>query len=1078
LKYVVTGQYKRIEISYRSLKCIGNESYFEEKGERNMKNKLAISMLLMLFISIFSIPTPIMPTSASPEPAELHVVPFTLNQTAGSTAEFTTVDKYTGSYSVNLTTSLANDYAIVGFAPIAGLGGYDGKIDSITSLSFWYKDVVYANWSGPRMALVMENGTYNLLAMTGCAVYSAAWKNADAVNGVKDTDWYTTGAGNQIWWYGTWDGENLTSYSQVGGPISFATLNATVTGANVLGVAVYMGIVSADVSAGSAYVDDPEVNGITYYGRIQDAIDAASLGNTIVVDPGEYDEQVIINKSLTIQGMGNGTIIKPSSAASLTQVFDGLFWYGTPNTKQIAGIIVANVPDGSNVTIKNLKVDESSVATKPGGADYLTGIFYRETGGTIDTVNIVGTGAWSGGDRAYGIYLSAGTNAVFVEVRGCTITNYDKNGIEVMGEKLTFDIHDNVLTGRGPTLEGDEVQNGINVGRGSVGTVNNNMISNMSYTPLTWWSAGILFFGGGNGCSANSNIVVDCQIGISFNDMNGSATGNIVSGGTVGKAGMFLQQYYATGTWTASFMNNTISGFDTEGIGAHSYDADTSLAVNIQGNQLTDGTGDGIYIGDIPESGPAGSITAIISNNLISNWRHGIHLVSSVNSGSAITGNAITNNNGSGSGIHVATAVNAANIRVNYNNIMGNIDHGAFNNGTNTLDARFNWWGNGTGPYHPITNPSGTGDNVSDYVDYKPWLIKPYPPAIPTPELYVGSVTIETPSYGKNFTTNVKLANVTDLYGFELKLYWNTTLLDLVYANVTPPWANYTIGINQINETIGRYYVGLSALAPSPSFNGSTTLVTLTFNITYVPVYPENISCLFDLNETILGDPDAKPIPHIVYDGEYRCYAAKAKIQVLPQVSEAKALNAVFNLSITITNVANLYTFEFTLQYNTTLLDAKEITIASFPGRTYKVSKKIIDDIQGLVTLRIESISPSLQANESLTLANITFQVTNATIWPKPSMESSFSFSYTQLITDTGGDIPHDKIEGLYRYRPIPGDMNSDGVVNILDLAIVARAYGTKPGDPKWKEDADLNNDKIINILDLIPVARNYGRTD
>jgi parallel beta-helix repeat protein len=844
----------------------------------------------------------------------------------------------------------------------------------------------------------------------------------------------------------------------------------------VLTIMASMLMIAVSITPSSASPDELHVP--VDYTTIQAAINAASPGDTIVVDPGEYDEQVIINKSLTIQGMGNDTIIKPSSAANLTQVFDGLFWYGMPNTKQIAGIIVANVSDGSNVTIKNLKVDESSVTTKPGGADYLTGIFYRETGGTIDTVNIVGTGAWSGGDRAYGIYLSAGTNAVSVQVNGSTITNYDKNGIEAMGDKLTFDIHDNVLTGRGPTLEGDEVQNGINVGRGSVGTVNNNMISNMSYAPLTWWSTGILFFGGGNGCSANSNIVVNCQIGIGFNDMNGSATDNIVSGGAVGKAGMFLQQYYATGTWAASFVNNILSGFDTEGIGAHSYDADTSLAVNIQGNQLTDGTGDGIYIGDIPEYGPAGSITAIISNNLISNWRHGIHLVSSVNSGSTITGNTITNNNGSGSGIHVATAVNAANIRVNYNNIMENIDHGAFNNGTNTLDARFNWWGNGTGPYHPITNPSGTGDVVSNNVDYKLWLIKPYPPAVPAPELYVDSVNIESPSYGKNFTTDVKLVNVTDLYGFEFKLYWNTTLLDLVEADVTPPWANYSIGINQINETIGRYYVGLSALAQSPSFNGSTTLVTLTFKITYVPTYPQNVSCPFDLSETVLGDPDGKSIPHIVYDGEYRCCAVKAKIQVLPQVNEAKALSQVFNISITVTNVANLYTFEFTLQYNTTLLDAKEIAIASFPGRTYKVSKKIIDDTQGLVTLRIESISPPLQANETLVLASITFQVTHAVIWPKPAIESYLRFNSTKLITDAPVDVPHDKTDGLYRYRPIQGDMDSDGKVTIIDLAIVAKAYGTKPGDPKWNELADLNHDNIINILDLIPVARNYGRTD
>ena len=37
------------------------------------------------------------------------------------------------------------------------------------------------------------------------------------------------------------------------------------------------------------------------------------------------------------------------------------------------------------------------------------------------------------------------------------------------------------------------------------------------------------------------------------------------------------------------------------------------------------------------------------------------------------------------------------------------------------MDAINNWWGDNSGPYHPGTNPSGTGDKVSDNVLYHPW---------------------------------------------------------------------------------------------------------------------------------------------------------------------------------------------------------------------------------------------------------------------------------------------------------------------------------------------------------------------
>ncbi|MBK6765270.1 MAG: T9SS type A sorting domain-containing protein [bacterium] len=36
-------------------------------------------------------------------------------------------------------------------------------------------------------------------------------------------------------------------------------------------------------------------------------------------------------------------------------------------------------------------------------------------------------------------------------------------------------------------------------------------------------------------------------------------------------------------------------------------------------------------------------------------------------------------------------------------------------------DARFNYWGDSTGPYHPVLNPDGLGDSVSDSVNFEPW---------------------------------------------------------------------------------------------------------------------------------------------------------------------------------------------------------------------------------------------------------------------------------------------------------------------------------------------------------------------
>jgi hypothetical protein len=59
----------------------------------------------------------------------------------------------------------------------------------------------------------------------------------------------------------------------------------------------------------------------------------------------------------------------------------------------------------------------------------------------------------------------------------------------------------------------------------------------------------------------------------------------------------------------------------------------------------------------------------------------------------------------------------------------------------------------------------------------------------------------------------------------------------------------------------------------------------------------------------------------------------------------------------------------------------------------------------------------------------------------------------------------------------IPGDVNSDGIVNDLDLIELNDAYGLTDEDPGWDPRCDLNNDKVVSVPDLYIVGENYGRT-
>jgi len=59
-----------------------------------------------------------------------------------------------------------------------------------------------------------------------------------------------------------------------------------------------------------------------------------------------------------------------------------------------------------------------------------------------------------------------------------------------------------------------------------------------------------------------------------------------------------------------------------------------------------------------------------------------------------------------------------------YNNIYNNTDYGidASDNDDYTINATNNYWGAASGPYHAVNNTQGEGDNITDFVEFDPWL--------------------------------------------------------------------------------------------------------------------------------------------------------------------------------------------------------------------------------------------------------------------------------------------------------------------------------------------------------------------
>jgi hypothetical protein len=299
---------------------------------------------------------------------------------------------------------------------------------------------------------------------------------------------------------------------------------------------------------------------------------------------------------------------------------------------------------------------------------------------------------------------------------------------------------------------------------------------------------------------------------------------------------------------------------------------------------------------------------------------------------------------------------------------------------------------------------------------------------------------------GTQFIVAVKIIDVTDLYGFDLKLRWNTTVLDYVSHSVHVPRDTYVDGVlwnpvipvaDQVNATAGTYEIAYASLAPAPTFTGSGTVFTMTFEIKYQPVQPEpDANVTLELYLTDLSAPLGVPIDHTAESGTIILHSLPPVSTILfPQPTAFKESQGVsFPVNVSVQNVTDLYAFDISLYYNSTLLDALSLAEGPFlksGGTTFTV-KSEINDTEGKVRFALSLMSVPSGVNGSGTLFTVTFQSsTEATgesplslqdtdlsdsSWPTPNpidhavINGSVSVLLVETLTHTVlvGEVPYD----------------------------------------------------------------------
>ncbi|TRZ54175.1 MAG: hypothetical protein D4S01_00010 [Dehalococcoidia bacterium] len=264
---------------------------------------------------------------------------------------------------------------------------------------------------------------------------------------------------------------------------------------------------AVDIMRPSSYIHPAQIDDSTlFYPTIQAAIDAALHGDTINVAAGTYDEQVVINKNLTLQGVGDSTVIQPSGASVLTMV-KTTPWIGG-GTKKMAAIVWVDTA-GETATVKDLKIDGSGITEVPAGVggDWVSGLAYLETNGKIENLTVVGNPEL--GCRTCGIWASATSSSSTVEVTQCTVEGYNRAGIYALGGTLTADYNHNEINGPGAYIT--QVPNGMFFLEGATGSATYNTVTDLGYTGETYRSTGIGTYNAGTGITFGHNTISNVQ---------------------------------------------------------------------------------------------------------------------------------------------------------------------------------------------------------------------------------------------------------------------------------------------------------------------------------------------------------------------------------------------------------------------------------------------------------------------------------------------------------------------------------------------------------------------------------------
>jgi len=301
---------------------------------------------------------------------------------------------------------------------------------------------------------------------------------------------------------------------------------------------------------------------------------------------------------------------------------------------------------------------------------------------------------------------------------------------------------------------------------------------------------------------------------------------------------------------------------------------------------------------------------------------------------------------------------------------------------------------------------------------------------------------IVQPKSGEDFTVQVAVEDVQNLYGLDVQMSWNTQFLAYVNHTARIPVEFHSDGIlhepvimvkDEVDTGAGTYLVAYASMAPAPPFDGNGTVFEMTFHAR------TNGTCILKIFSSALADDSGNPIPHNVKNGTIEIISvhdlAVTNISALKNiVGEGYCTR----INVTVANQGSFHeSSNITLSGNGTVIDVASVAV--------------------------------------LNSSHVTIVFCwNTTGWAKGNYTIS---AYVASVPGEANTTDNTLVDS-WIFVTIPGDVDGDRDVDIYDVVKITGIYGSKRGDPQFNPNSDLDDDGEIKIYDVVRCTSHYGQKD